>query len=245
MKTLKGFAFVGFSSKEGQQAALSFKGFSIRNKLMSISPCVAPGKAKSLTRDQESRALYLTGIVNSLTEKDLVQAFGRFGAVEIARIIIDHSTMLTKGYGFLVMSDKNGHEKALEAGNVWIGKIKIKAKKVTLSKIKGAQKPAKKVRNDNSTENTSSSKKSNEKKGQKISNQEKSKQTFSSDPDNKIGSPSTLSPESQPGKHHVTQQQIANLYYPAMDPYYNRQVGFFSTRTSETQKPRSVVCYSS
>ena len=159
MRTLKGFAFVGFKSREGQRAALSYKGFTIRNKLMSISACVAPGKAKSLTRDQESRALYLTGIVNSLTEKDLVESFDSFGEVEIARIIIDHSTMQTKGYGFLVMNDKKGHALALEVGHVWIENVKIKAKMVTLSKVKNsaAAKNSKKPRKDDSTENTSSS----------------------------------------------------------------------------------------
>lgn len=66
--------------------------------------------------------------------------------------------MLTKGYGFLVMSDKEGQALALKAGHVWIGKVKIKAKKVTLPKVKNsADKNSKKPRNDDSTENVSSS----------------------------------------------------------------------------------------
>lgn len=160
MNSLKGFAFVGFETQESQQAALSFKNFTIRNKLMSITPCVAPAKAKSITQEQESRALYLTGIINSLTEKDLVKSFSTFGKVEIARIIIDHSTMLTKGYGFVVMQDLEGHKLAVQAGHVYFGKAKIKVKKVTIVKNNKEKKEDQRIKNpdSDSRENTSSSK---------------------------------------------------------------------------------------
>ena len=75
--------------------------------------------------------------------------------------------MLTKGYGFVVMQDLEGHKLAVQAGHVYFGKAKIKVKKVTIVKNNKQKKEDQRIKNPDSRENTSSSKEEKKMGGKK------------------------------------------------------------------------------
>jgi cold-inducible RNA-binding protein len=61
--------------------------------------------------------IYVGNLSYSLTEDELRTAFGEFGAVESADIIIDRSTGRSKGFGFVEMGDATEAKAAIEGLN--------------------------------------------------------------------------------------------------------------------------------
>jgi RNA recognition motif-containing protein len=59
--------------------------------------------------------LYVGNLPFSTTNEDLVQAFGQYGTVAKAQIIMDRETGRSRGFAFVEMSD--GHEAAIQALN--------------------------------------------------------------------------------------------------------------------------------
>jgi RNA recognition motif-containing protein len=61
--------------------------------------------------------IYVGNLSFSLTEDELKSAFGEFGAVDSADIIIDRSTGRSKGFGFVEMGDAAEAKAAIEGLN--------------------------------------------------------------------------------------------------------------------------------
>ncbi len=61
--------------------------------------------------------IYVGNLSYSTTQDDLRQAFEAFGAVESVNIIQDRETGRSKGFGFVVMTDKAQGETAISAMN--------------------------------------------------------------------------------------------------------------------------------
>ncbi len=61
--------------------------------------------------------IYVGNLSYSTTQDDLRQAFEAFGAVESVNIIQDRETGRSKGFGFVVMTDKAQAEAAIAAMN--------------------------------------------------------------------------------------------------------------------------------
>jgi len=61
--------------------------------------------------------IYVGNLSYSTTQDDLRQAFEAFGAVESVNIIQDRETGRSKGFGFVVMTDKAQGEAAIVALN--------------------------------------------------------------------------------------------------------------------------------
>jgi cold-inducible RNA-binding protein len=59
--------------------------------------------------------LYVGNLSFETTESDLKELFGQAGSVETVRIITDHDTGRSKGFGFVEMQD--GGDKAIAAIN--------------------------------------------------------------------------------------------------------------------------------
>ncbi|MEO5928908.1 MAG: RNA-binding protein [Candidatus Kapaibacterium sp.] len=68
--------------------------------------------------------MYVGNIPYSVTEEDLRQAFGEFGTVTSASIIIDKETGRPRGFGFVEMSSKEEGERAIQEmnGKDWMGR---------------------------------------------------------------------------------------------------------------------------
>jgi RNA recognition motif-containing protein len=61
--------------------------------------------------------IYVGNLSFGVTEDELKQAFGAFGTVESARIIIDKFSGKSKGFGFVEMSSKEEAQAAIEGLN--------------------------------------------------------------------------------------------------------------------------------
>ena len=68
--------------------------------------------------------MYVGNIPYTVTEEELRQAFGEFGTVTSASIIIDKVTGRSRGFGFVEMSSKEEGERAIQEmnGKDWMGR---------------------------------------------------------------------------------------------------------------------------
>lgn len=58
--------------------------------------------------------IYVGNLSYQMTEGELEEAFGEFGAVTSARIITDRDTGRSKGFGFVEMAEKSEGEEAVK-----------------------------------------------------------------------------------------------------------------------------------
>ncbi len=61
--------------------------------------------------------LFAGGLSQEISEDDLKQAFSEFGEVESVKIIMDHYSGTSKGYGFIDMPDADKAKAAIEGLN--------------------------------------------------------------------------------------------------------------------------------
>jgi len=61
--------------------------------------------------------IYVGNLAYSVTDDDLREAFGAFGEVERASVIMDRDTGRSKGFGFVEMPDKSQAEAAINGLN--------------------------------------------------------------------------------------------------------------------------------
>jgi RNA recognition motif-containing protein len=59
--------------------------------------------------------IYVGNLPYRMTERELSEAFERFGNVSSARIITDRDTGRSKGFGFVDMSDQQEAEEAIRS----------------------------------------------------------------------------------------------------------------------------------
>ena len=60
-----------------------------------------------------SKKLFVGNLSFQTTENDITTAFESYGAVESVSIITDRDTGRSKGFGFVVMTDADGADKAI------------------------------------------------------------------------------------------------------------------------------------
>jgi RNA recognition motif-containing protein len=61
--------------------------------------------------------LYVGNLAYSVTDADLQEAFGRFGEVSSAKVIVDRDSGQSKGFGFVEMSNNAEADAAIKALN--------------------------------------------------------------------------------------------------------------------------------
>lgn len=61
--------------------------------------------------------IYVGNLDFKVTENELEEMFGEFGAVESARVITDKYSGRSKGFAFVTMEDDNEAKEAIEALN--------------------------------------------------------------------------------------------------------------------------------
>ena len=58
--------------------------------------------------------IYVGNIAYAVTDEDLRAAFGQYGKVESARVVIDRDTGRSRGFGFVEMPSQDEANKAIE-----------------------------------------------------------------------------------------------------------------------------------
>jgi RNA recognition motif-containing protein len=66
---------------------------------------------------QEKMNIYVGNLDHKVTEQELKELFVEFGQVESAKIISDKYSGRSRGFGFVVMEDKDEAQKAIESLN--------------------------------------------------------------------------------------------------------------------------------
>ncbi|MEO3403362.1 RNA-binding protein [Mucilaginibacter sp. CAU 1740] len=61
--------------------------------------------------------LFIVGFPRDMEEVELVELFSAYGTVSSVRIITDKDSGISKGYGFLEMTDEAGANRAIDAMN--------------------------------------------------------------------------------------------------------------------------------
>lgn len=64
-----------------------------------------------------SKKLFVGNLSFQTTESDISSAFQTFGSIESVNIITDRDTGRSKGFGFVVMSEEDGADKAIAQMN--------------------------------------------------------------------------------------------------------------------------------
>lgn len=72
--------------------------------------------------------LFVAGLPNDFDEVDFKEMFELYGEITSAKLIIDRNTGKSKGYGFIVMPDKNEGEETIQA----LDGAAIKGKKLSV-----------------------------------------------------------------------------------------------------------------
>ena len=58
--------------------------------------------------------IYVGNLPFSIRDNELSELFNEYGEVKSANVIMDRSSGLSKGYGFVEMDDKNAAEEAIQ-----------------------------------------------------------------------------------------------------------------------------------
>ena len=58
--------------------------------------------------------IYVGNLPFSVRDNELSELFSEYGEVKSANVILDRSSGLSKGYGFVEMDDKNAAEEAIQ-----------------------------------------------------------------------------------------------------------------------------------
>lgn len=127
-----GYGFLMFDSKESADKALSeLSGKympNTNNKLFKLNHASFNDK-----KNENEHSIYVCDLSHSVNSEQLISFFkSKYNSVIGAKIIIDPSTKLSKGYGFVTFSDEkekekaiiemNGkilNDKAIKTGNAW------------------------------------------------------------------------------------------------------------------------------
>jgi len=76
--------------------------------------------------------IYVGNLGYEMSDEDLTAAFGAYGAVESARVIVDRDTGRSKGFGFVEMPEKREALAAIEGLNG----VELKGRAVTVNEAR-------------------------------------------------------------------------------------------------------------
>jgi RNA recognition motif-containing protein len=122
----RGFGFVTFEEEGLAQAVASLERHELDGRLVETKVAVpksaedpesntvvdaAQRYGPSGLGEKPSRRVYVSGLPQACTEDDLRAFFSRFGSLEAVRVVVDHHTGLSKGYGFVVFAETAASQK--------------------------------------------------------------------------------------------------------------------------------------
>lgn len=106
-----GYGFVEYTTAEEAQMAIEkLNGWTIGGKSLKVAYSKPPSGDKS-----KNVNLYLSGLGKTTTEEQLEELFGQYGTVVNAKIVRDKATSQSKGTGFVLFTDKEDADKAMQS----------------------------------------------------------------------------------------------------------------------------------
>ena len=64
--------------------------------------------------EEEERKMFVGGLPQDVRQDDLREYFGRFGAIESIKLVMDSNKGRSRGYAFLLYKDERSSKKVLE-----------------------------------------------------------------------------------------------------------------------------------
>ncbi|KAF9418750.1 hypothetical protein HW555_004578 [Spodoptera exigua] len=131
----RGYGFVEYSRPEDAvKARKAFNGLLMQNKTLKVSHALLNPELKPPSKPEADWNLYVCNLPNELTLQDLHglfaqfeveeltlwQLFGPYGAIVSVKIIKDHSTNKSKGFGFVTMRNYDQAAMAIQALNGYV-----------------------------------------------------------------------------------------------------------------------------
>lgn len=96
----KGYGFAEFSTSENARKAVG-KSHVLQHKVFEVRLYVDPSQNLAILKQIAKRKVFLSGL-KSLTEKDIIEYFSKFGAVEDVTLNRHHETQNLRGFGFIM-----------------------------------------------------------------------------------------------------------------------------------------------
>lgn len=109
----KGYGFAEFSTAEVAQKAVG-KSHILQHKVFEVRLYVDPSQNLAILKQIAKRKVFLSGL-KSLTEKDIIEYFSKFGAVEDVTLNRHHETQNLRGFGFIMFVKPRDAQTVLQA----------------------------------------------------------------------------------------------------------------------------------
>ena len=93
------------------------------------------GKKREEMMDS-SKKIFVGGLEPSVTEKDLIEFFSKYGEVKDASVLFDNNRNASRGFGFVSFEDKNVVDKLVKENNFVLKSRKIDVKGRNLNRNK-------------------------------------------------------------------------------------------------------------
>ena len=124
----RGFAFVSIKDPQNilEKKILSRK-HEINGKIVDVKPVVEGKKREDMI--DSSKKIFVGGLEPSVTEKDLIEFFSKFGKVKDASVLFDNNRNASRGFGFVSFEDKNVIENLVNNNNFVLKGSKIDVKR--------------------------------------------------------------------------------------------------------------------
>ncbi|CAN0924535.1 Heterogeneous nuclear ribonucleoprotein 1 [Linum grandiflorum] len=110
----RGFGFVTYADPSVVDQVIQDTHI-IDNKQVEIKRTIPRGAAGS--KDFRTKKIFVGGIPSAVTDDELKEFFAQFGSVMEHQILRDHSTMRSRGFGFVTFEEEDAVDDLLTKGN--------------------------------------------------------------------------------------------------------------------------------
>jgi len=121
------YGFVDFVRREDAQQALQLDGHKVYDNEIKVNWAVHARKDDSTRAGVDHHNIFVGDLSSDVTNELLKNAFDPFGTVTDARVMWDHSTGRSRGYGFVAFQEKAEADRAIvEMDGKWLGSRTIR-----------------------------------------------------------------------------------------------------------------------
>lgn len=137
-----GYAFVDFNSVESVSKALEISALKYKGRELLLKPYIKGDRLKKFKNEVNSRRLFVSNIPLSFTDSTIKEVFTPYGDLETAYVIRDRDSGISKGFGYVIFSQKERAEKVanlkiIEKEGLYELKVKIHQPKTYISTNNG------------------------------------------------------------------------------------------------------------